>query len=138
MRALERQLGVAVLRFELGDVGLVVLHLRLKRRLLEEVKKITLLDLGALDKEPLFEKRADPGDQRHPAYRLDAADKLVGFGDLLALGAHHPDRRRPGGRRLGPGGDGEHDCDQQQEEDLHARPGFHRVLQSAPMPSLPG
>jgi hypothetical protein len=34
LRALERQLGIAVLRFELGDVGFVEVHLRLKRRLL--------------------------------------------------------------------------------------------------------
>ena len=79
LRALERQLGIAVLRFELRDIRLVGVDLRLKRRLLEEVEEIALLDLGALDKQPLFEKGGDPGDQRHPPDRLDAADKLVGL-----------------------------------------------------------
>src|SRR4029453_2208647 len=98
--ALERQLGIAVLRFELRDIGLVVLYLRLKRRLLELVEEIAVFDLGALDKEPLFEKGGDPRDQRHPPDRLNATDKLVGLGDLLPLGAHHTDRRRPAWRRL--------------------------------------
>ena len=95
LRALERQLGIGVLRLQLRHIRLVSLDLRLKRRLLEAVEEIALLDLGALDEEPLFEKRADPGNERHPTHRLDAADELVGLGDLLALGAHHPDRRRP-------------------------------------------
>ena len=81
---------------------LVGVDLGLKRRLLEQIEQIALLDLGALDKQPLFEKRGDPGDERHPAHRLDAADELVGLGDLLALGAHHADRRRPARRRLRP------------------------------------
>ena len=95
LRALEGQLGVAVLRVELRDIRLVVINLGLKRRLFEEVKQVALFDLGAFDKGPLFEKRGDPGDQRHPADRLDAPDELVGLGDLLALGADHPDRRWP-------------------------------------------
>ena len=72
------------------------LDLRLERRLLEEVEEITLLDLGAFDEEPLFEKGGDPGDQRHPPHCLNAADELVGLGDLLALGPHDPDTRRRG------------------------------------------
>ena len=95
LRALERQLGVAVLRLELRDIGLIEVDLRLKRRLLELVEEIVLLDLGALDKQPLFEKGGDPRNQRHPADGLDAPDELVGLRDLLPLGAHHPDRRRP-------------------------------------------
>ena len=106
LRAFEGQLGVLVLRLELRDVGLVVIDLRLERRLLQLVEEIALFDLGAFDKKPLFEKGGDPGDQRHPAHRLDAADKLVGLGDLLAVGAHHPDRRRPG-RGLSLGADGQ-------------------------------
>ncbi len=105
LRALERQLGIAVLRFELRDIGLVVLDLRLKRRLLELVEKIALFDLGALDKQPLFEKRADPGYQRDPPDRLDAPDELVGLCDLLALGAHDADRWRPARRGLSVGPD---------------------------------
>ena len=84
-----------MLRFELRDIGLVEVHLRLKRRLLELVEQIALLDLGALDKQPLFEKRGDPCNERHPPDRLDAPDKLVGLRDLLPFGAHDPDRRRP-------------------------------------------
>ena len=95
LRPLERQLGIAVLRFELSDIGLVVLDLRLKRRLFELVEEIPLFDLGALDKEPLFEKGGDPGNQCHTSDRLDPPDELIGLRDLLALGAHHPDRRRP-------------------------------------------
>ena len=56
-----------MLCFELSDIRLVEVHLRLKRRLLELVEEIVLLDLGALDKEPLFEKRGDPRNERHPA-----------------------------------------------------------------------
>ena len=97
LRALERQLGIAVLRFELRDVGLVVVDLRLKRRLLELVEQIALLDFGALDKKPLFEKGGDPRHQRHPPDRLNAPDELVGLRDLLPLGTHDPDRRRPPG-----------------------------------------
>ena len=105
MRPLERQLGIAVLRFELSDIGLVVLDLRLKRRLFELVEEIPLFDLGALDKQALFEKSGDPRDERHPPDRLDAADELIGLSDLLALGPDHPHRRRPArrGLRLGPG-----------------------------------
>src|SRR5260370_35143803 len=138
LRTLERQLGIAVLRFELGDIGLVVLYLRLKRRLFELVEKIALFDLGALDKQPLFEESADPGDQRHPADRLNAPDKLVGMRDLLALRAHDPDCRRSGGCGLGVGPDGEHGYDQEQEDNLRERPVFHRVLENASMPSLLG
>ena len=61
-----------------------------------------------------LKKSADPGNQRHPPHRLDAADKLVGLGDLLALGAHDPDRRRPGGNGLGVSGDGERGYNQKQ------------------------
>ena len=88
---------------QLLDSCLVSIDLRLKWRLLEEVEQIALLDLGALDKELLFEERADPGNQRHPPDRLNAADELVGLGDLLALGAHDPDRHWSTGRRLSVG-----------------------------------
>ncbi len=90
-----------MLRLQLGDIGLAVVDLGLERRLLEQIKEVALLDLGALDKQPLFEKGGDPGNQRHPPDRLDAADELVGLGDLLALGRHHADGRRPG-RGLSP------------------------------------
>ena len=50
LRALERQLGIAVLRFELRHIGLVEIHLRPKRRLLELVEEIAFLDLGTFDK----------------------------------------------------------------------------------------
>ncbi len=40
-------------------------------------------------------ERADPGNERHPPHRLDAADELVALGDLLALGAHHAHCGRP-------------------------------------------
>ncbi len=119
LRALERQLGIAVLRFELRDIGLVVLHLGLKWRLLEEVKEIALFDLGALDKLPLFEKGCDPRDERHPPDRLNATDKLIGLGDLLPLGAHDPDRRRPAGRWLRPG------CDRSDGENEGKHEAFH-------------
>ena len=81
---------------------LVGVDLRLKRRLLQLIEQVALFDLRALDKQPLFEEGADPGDERHPAHRLDAADELVGLRDLLPLGAHHADRRRPAWRRLRP------------------------------------
>ena len=106
--ALELPLSIGVLRLELLHVGLIGVDLRLKRRLFELVEKIALLDLGTFDEGPLFEIGADPSDERHPSHRLDAADELVGLRDLLALGAHHSDRRRPGGCRLGPGRDGKH------------------------------
>src|SRR5439155_15237523 len=83
LRALERQLGVAVLRLELLHIGLVGIDLSLERGLLEEVQEVVLLYLRALHKEPLLEKSADPRNQRHPADCLNAADELVGFGDLL-------------------------------------------------------
>ena len=94
-----------VLRLQLLHRCLISLNLRLKRGLLEAVKQIALFDLGALDEELLLEERADPGNERHPSHRLDPADELVSLGHLLALGAHHPDRRWPTGRWLsvGPG-----------------------------------
>jgi hypothetical protein len=82
--------------------------LRLKRGLLEEVEEVAPLDLGALDKKPLFEERGDPGNERHPPHRLDAADELVGLNDLLALGAHDPNRRRSARRGLRRSRSGKH------------------------------
>ena len=108
LRPRELLLGEGVLRFELSDIRLVVVDLSLERRLFELIKEIALLDLGALDEQPLFEKRRDPRDQRHPSDRLDAANELVGLRDLLPFGPHDADRRRPGRRGLGPGGDGKH------------------------------
>jgi hypothetical protein len=95
---------IVVLRLQLLHSRLVRLNLRLKRGLLKAVKQIAIFDLGALDEEPLLEERADPGNER-PSHRLDPADELVSLGYLLALGAHHPDRRWPMGRWLsvGPG-----------------------------------
>jgi len=52
--------------------------------------------------------------------------------DLLPLGAHDPDGRRPGGRRLGLGRDGKDGEDQGQEDKLHKLPVIHPVLRSAP------
>ena len=103
MRAIKRQLGITVLRFELSDIRLVEVHLRLKRRLLQLIEEIVLFDLGAFDKEPLFEKRGDPRNERYSPDRLDATDELVGLGDLLPLRAHDPDRRRPAWRGLSLG-----------------------------------
>ena len=62
-------------------------------------------------------KRGDPSDERDPAHRLDAADELVGLSDLLPLGAHHPDRRRPAERRLSRGASPEARKQQNAEED---------------------
>ncbi len=92
--------GKGVLRFELGDIGLVEIDLRLKRRLFELVEEVALFDLGALDKFALFEKGGDAGDQRHASDRLDAADEFVRLRDVLASDAHDPDRRRPVRRGL--------------------------------------
>src|SRR5262249_25618622 len=106
-RAFERQLCVAVLRLELFDIRLVGIDLSLKGGLLQEVEEIALLDLGTFHKQSLLKKSADPGNQCHPPHRLDAPDKLLGLGDLLALGAHDPDRGWPRGSGLGVGGDWE-------------------------------
>ena len=107
-----------MLRLELGDIGLVVIDLGLERRLLEQIEEVALLDLGALDKQPLFEKGGDPGDQRHPPDRLDAADEFIGLGDLLALGRHHADCRRPG-CGLGPRRERQNHQDQEQQAADH-------------------
>jgi hypothetical protein len=103
LRAPKRQLGIAMLRLQLLHRCLVSLNLRLKWGLLKAVKQIALFDLRALHKELLLEERADPGNERHPPDSLDTADELVHLGHLLTLGAHHPDRRRPAGRRLNVG-----------------------------------
>ena len=103
--ALERQLGISMLRLQLLHRRMAGLNLRLIRGLLEAVKQVTLVDLGTLHKELLLEECGDPGDERDPPDRLDAADELVALGYLLVLGAHHANRRRATGRRLslGPG-----------------------------------
>ena len=106
-----------MLRFELSDVRLVEVDLRLKRRLLELVEEVVPLNLGALDKQPLFEKCGDPRNQRHPTDGLDSSDKLVGLSDLLPLGTHHADRRRSG-CRLGPGRQRNED-ENESEQDAH-------------------
>ena len=103
LRAPKRQLGIAMLRLQLLYRCLGGLNLRLKWGLLEAIKQIALYDLRALHKELLLEERADPGNERHPPDSLDTADELVHLGHLLTLGAHHPDRRRPMGRRLSVG-----------------------------------
>ena len=75
------------MRLQLLHDRLVGVDLRLKRGLFEEVEEIALLDLGSLNEEPLFEEGGDPGNERHPPHRLDAADEFVGLNYLLALGA---------------------------------------------------
>ncbi len=119
MCAFEGQLGVAVLRLELGHVGSVEVDLGLKRRLFEQVEQVAFFDLGTLGKQPLFEKRGDPGDKFHPTDRLDAADELVGLGDLLLLGACRTNRGRPG---LGCCGN---DVDDGQRDEAGGEPGDH-------------
>src|SRR5262249_38782248 len=91
----ELLLGKSVLRLELGDIGFVGIDLGPERRLLEQIEEVALLDLGPLDKLPLFEKRGNARDQRYPPDRLNAADEFVALGDLLAFGPDHADRRRP-------------------------------------------
>src|SRR6185369_17831128 len=113
LRTFERLLGITVLRLQLIHSRLVGLDLSLKGRLLEKVEEIALLDLRALHKEPLFKKGGDPGDERYPPHRLDAADELVALSDLLTLGAHDADRRRPARRRLSLGPGREHDEDEE-------------------------
>jgi hypothetical protein len=54
LRPFERLLCVAVLRLQLSHGGLVRINLRLERRLLKQVEKITFLYLGAFDKESLY------------------------------------------------------------------------------------
>jgi hypothetical protein len=100
LRPFERLFGIAVLRLQLIYGRLVRVDLRLKWRLLEEVQEIALFNLGALDKESLFQECIDPGNERHPPHRLDTADELIGLNDLLPRGAYHPDCRRPAGRGL--------------------------------------
>jgi hypothetical protein len=136
--AIERHLGIAVLSFQLLDVCLARIDLGLKRRLLQLVEQIPLLDLRALDEHPPLQESGDARDQRHPSYRLNPADELVGLGDLLALGAHDADRWRPGRCGLGPGADRKHGYDQEQGDELHERPVSHPALRSAAMPSLLG
>jgi hypothetical protein len=118
--------GKGVLRFELGDIGLVEIDLRLVGRLFEQVEKIALFDLGALDKQSLFQKRADPGDQRHTPNRLDAADKFVRLGDLPLGDADYPDRRRPARHRLRRGRRGRHRERNDQPETPSRRTIAHR------------
>jgi hypothetical protein len=65
----------------------------LKGRPLQLIKEIALVDLSPLDKQPLFEKARDPGDEHNPADRLDPANELIALGNLLALRAHHADGR---------------------------------------------
>ena len=99
---------VAVLGLQLFHGGLVRIDLRLERRLLKKVEKIIFLYLGAFDKESLYQERGDPGNERHSAHRLNAADELVGLSNLLALGAHHPDRWWTARRGLRHGWSGKH------------------------------
>jgi Aldehyde dehydrogenase family len=91
--ALQRLLGIEVLSLQLVHRRLAGIDQGLKGGLLQLVKQIALVDLSPLDKQPLFEKASDPGDQYNPADRLDPADELIALGNLLALRADHADGR---------------------------------------------
>ncbi len=82
--------------------GLPGLDVGTERALLEPVKQVAFLDLGAFLEQHLVDEGRNPGDHVDPLGGHDAAGIFGRFGNRLALGRRDTDRRRRPAGHLRP------------------------------------